>query len=441
MINTNPIFNIIKDGAESQLTPNSVSVTLQFGNADVSNEANTSSTNRDIRNIMVSVFQKDKTVLESISQGEIYKISFSEGNNLHTVDSKVVYKGIEKQNDEILTVVKFEPVSGAIDEMTLKNGGSGPTGDVDYPSQVKNKPSINNITLVGNQTSESLGLTSLDVFTEEVSTLNNAIKDNTKHIDTLNSQYDNLNINKVDTDLLNVNVGEGKENKVLSFDASGNPKFVEQGGSETINYESLINQPQVNGVTLLGNKTSADLSLASSQELSETNSNLQLFKNYVDSALTKKEDELDLILNDNVKVELSNGANNIQITGIGKPINFNQELKVGGVYVATKQDLVAKTINSTTTEIKIGNDLAANNLVIEDGAEVNISASNGYKVGVNNLFVENNDDDDTVDISSGYSSLKIENLGIIIKSGNYQVLLSVSTDGNLLVNGKKVLTE
>lgn len=222
-------------------------------------------------------------------------------------------------------------------------GGSGPTGDVDYPSQVKNKPSINNITLEGNKAAEALGLTSLDTFTEETQTIN---------------------------------------------------------------------------------------------------SNLSNFKNYVDSALTKKENELDLKLNEDVKVELSNGANNIQISGIGKPINFNQELKVGGVDVATKQDLVAQSINSTTTNIKIGDDLAANKLVIQNSpSEVNISTVNGNKIGINNLYVIENDNTDTIDISSGYSSIQIQNLDIIIKSESQQILLSVSHDGNLLVNGKKVLTE
>lgn len=222
-------------------------------------------------------------------------------------------------------------------------GGSGPTGDVDYPSQVKNKPQIDGVELVGNKTAEALGLTSLDTFTKETQTIN---------------------------------------------------------------------------------------------------SNLSNFKNYVDSALTKKEDELDLKLNENVKVELSNGANNIQITGIGKPINFNQELKVGGVDVATKQDLVAQSINSTTTNIKIGNDLAANRLVIENtDGETNITSINNREIGINNLYVINNDNTDTIDITSGYSSLKIQGLDIVIKSGNNEALISFSNNGDLLLNGKKILTE
>ncbi len=218
-----------------------------------------------------------------------------------------------------------------------------------------------------------------------------------------------------------------------------------QGGSGgTSNYNDLTNKPKIDNVVLEGNQTAESLGLTSldtfTEETQTINSNLSNFKTYVDSALTKKEDELDLKLNEDVKVELSNGANNIQITGIGKPINFNQELKVGGVDVATKQDLVAQSINSTTTNIKIGNDLAANNLVIEDTSEVNISSSNSCKVGINHLFVENNDHD-IVDISSGYSTLQINNLGIIIKSGSQVISLQVSSDGNLLLNGKKILTE
>lgn len=236
----------------------------------------------------------------------------------------------------------FRLIQGMLVGDANNQGGSGPTSDVDYPSQVKNKPQIDGVELVGNKTAEALGLTSLDTFTKETQTIN---------------------------------------------------------------------------------------------------SNLSNFKNYVDSALTKKENELDLKLNEDVKVELSNGANNIQISGIGKPINFNQELKVGGVDVATKQDLVAQSINSTTTNIKIGDDLAANQLVITDRLpRINITNIGNSDIGINYLYVKNDDNTNKITISSGYEILEIKELAITISQGNNSVILSF-VDGQLAINGKKILTE
>lgn len=236
-----------------------------------------------------------------------------------------------------------------------------------------------------------------------------------------------------------------KEGNVLTIDKDG---FVVQkepqgGSSGTSNYNDLTNKPKIDNIVLEGNKTAKSLGLTSldtfTKETQTINSNLSNFKNYVDSALSKKEDELDLKLNETVKVALSNGANNIQISGIGKPINFNQELKVGGVDVATIKDLPTTTDNST--EIKIGNDLAADKLIIERTDNVYLKSASNSKIGINELLIFNNNDTDTIDISSGYSSIQFDNLGVVLKSGNLQVILTISPEGHLLVNGKKVLTE
>lgn len=53
----------------------------------------------------------------------------------------------------------------------------------------------------------------------------------------------------------------GTAETVLTIDLGG-------GGSGTMNYNELENKPQINGIILVGNKTAADLNLASTTDLS-----------------------------------------------------------------------------------------------------------------------------------------------------------------------------
>ena len=66
----------------------------------------------------------------------------------------------------------FRLIQGMLVSAANNQGGSG---DIDY-NKATNKPSINNIELVGNKTAEALGLTSLDTYTEEVSSLHDDIE-------------------------------------------------------------------------------------------------------------------------------------------------------------------------------------------------------------------------------------------------------------------------
>lgn len=53
------------------------------------------------------------------------------------------------------------------------------------------------------------------------------------------------------------------------------------GGGGTANYEELFNQPRINGVTLIGNKTSEELSLVSKSELEAIEQDLAEIKNII----------------------------------------------------------------------------------------------------------------------------------------------------------------
>ena len=61
----------------------------------------------------------------------------------------------------------------------------------------------------------------------------------------------------------------GTAGQVLGLDSSLNPVWVDQsgGGGGTTNYNSLENKPQINSVTLTGNKSAAELGLAATSDI------------------------------------------------------------------------------------------------------------------------------------------------------------------------------
>lgn len=61
----------------------------------------------------------------------------------------------------------------------------------------------------------------------------------------------------------------GTAGQVLGLDSSLNPVWVDQsgGGGGTTNYNSLENKPQIQGITLTGNKTASDLGLATASDI------------------------------------------------------------------------------------------------------------------------------------------------------------------------------
>lgn len=132
---------------------------------------------------------------------------------------------------------------GNIEFVNAPSGGGSGTGTSDY-NDLTNKPQINGISLSGNKTLDQLGiqakgnyLTSIpDVYVTE-SELGTKVD---KNQGTLNS------------------------GKYLAVGTDGNVELVDApsgGEGGTSNYNSLTNRPQINGVTLTGNKTATDLNL------------------------------------------------------------------------------------------------------------------------------------------------------------------------------------
>lgn len=227
---------------------------------------------------------------------------------------------------------------------------------------------------------------------------------------------------------------------VVSNESSG-------GSGGTSNYNDLTNKPSIDNVELVGNKTAEALGLTSldvfTAEIQTLTGELSQFKNYVDSIFVKRENEVDLLLSENIKIEFVDGTNYINVVGIGKTINFSQGLKVEGSEVALKKDIpdIVMTPSANTTSIKLGNDLAANQLIITDNAsDTNITTFSSSEIGINHLFVKDDEDTDIITISSGYGTIELKGLDIKISSGGNSALISF-IDGQLAINGKKILTE
>ena len=68
----------------------------------------------------------------------------------------------------------------------------------------------------------------IEALKKQVEVINTNIEVINTNINTINENITNLDNNKSNINLSNVNVGEGKEDKLLSFDANGAPKFIDQ---------------------------------------------------------------------------------------------------------------------------------------------------------------------------------------------------------------------
>lgn len=115
------------------------------------------------------------------------------------------------------------------------SGGGGGTNDY---TDLDNKPQINGVTLVGNKATADLGIV-IPTKTSDLTNDSNFVTD-TYHD---NTKQDKLTAGE------NITI----VNNVIS--ASG-------GSGGTTDYTQLTNKPQINGVTLLGNKTTSDFAIS-----------------------------------------------------------------------------------------------------------------------------------------------------------------------------------
>lgn len=146
------------------------------------------------------------------------------------------------QDNTVIHFVAFASVIGNQQDMTNVSSGGGEGGTNNYPDLV-NKPKINGFELVGDKSSDKLGLAPL------------------LHAHNLNdiADIDELEIPVATADKVGgVKVGSG-----LEITEDGTLNATGGGGSGgTTDYTDLSNKPKINGVELSGNKTTTDLGIA-----------------------------------------------------------------------------------------------------------------------------------------------------------------------------------
>lgn len=150
------------------------------------------------------------------------------------------------------------------DENNWKALGSGGGGGTESYSDLSNKPQINGVTLSGNKSSEDLGLQGETQF----ETMPEASAENEGKI----VQFVGAATGDLVPGYFYQCVSDGEEPATYSWIA----KNVQAGGGSggTTDYDELTNKPAINGVTLAGDKTTAELGItipASIDDLTDIN--------------------------------------------------------------------------------------------------------------------------------------------------------------------------
>lgn len=157
--------------------------------------------------------------------------------------------------------------------------GSGAlTGSFDFDQAdynlLKNKPSINGVVLVGNKTSEDLHINAGGGGTTDYNDLTNKPQINGVGL-TGNKTANDLNLQEKIT---------FSQDPTQYLDGEGNFTTPDYFSGD---YEDLSNIPQINGITLTGNKTADDLNISNKAHIEELSGALVQFQNGQDIPLIK----------------------------------------------------------------------------------------------------------------------------------------------------------
>lgn len=164
---------------------------------------------------------------------------------------------------------------------TYSGGGGGGGGTTNY-NELSNRPQINSTTLTGNKSASDLGLASashthtksqITDFPSNVSAFNN----DAGYVSDISGK-------------VNEPSSEGTAGQVLTTDGNGGRTWTTVsggGGGGTTDYPALSNKPQINGTTLTGNKTAANLGLAAASH-SHSTSDITGLENYVNGLIDVK---------------------------------------------------------------------------------------------------------------------------------------------------------
>ena len=167
----------------------------------------------------------DRIATENFSIGKIYTVTFT--NGYYFINTCVGlgpdFVMFQQEAPKMLFCLDMESAEtvSSIDE------SGGGAGTMNY-NELENKPSINGVTLIGNKTAADLSILPVPI------------------------------------------VGENDDNKILTASYSGGVgsySWQPAPSSGTTDYTQLTNKPQINSVELSGNKSLADLGIASAEAL------------------------------------------------------------------------------------------------------------------------------------------------------------------------------
>lgn len=133
-----------------------------------------------------------------------------------------------------------------------QTGGGG--GTTNY-NNLTNKPRINGVLLTGDKSAADLGLAAASDIPSVP-------------VQSVNGEIGAVVLDASDVGAVAEPQTAGTAGQVLGLDSNLNPVWVNQsGGGGTANYNDLSNKPQIEGVTLSGNKTAADFGLAKASDI------------------------------------------------------------------------------------------------------------------------------------------------------------------------------
>ena len=167
----------------------------------------------------------DRIATENFSIGKIYTVTFTNGNYfINTcVGIGPDFVMFQQEAPKMLFCLDMESAETVA---TIDESGGG-AGTMNY-NELDNKPSINGVPLIGNKTAADLSILPVPI------------------------------------------VGENDNNKILTASYSGGVgsySWQPAPSSGTTDYTQLTNKPQINSVELNGNKSLADLGIASAEAL------------------------------------------------------------------------------------------------------------------------------------------------------------------------------
>ena len=167
----------------------------------------------------------DRIATENFSIGKIYTVTFTNGNYfINTcVGIGPDFVMFQQEAPKMLFCLDMESAE-TISSIDESGGGAG---TMNY-NELENKPSINGVILIGNKTAADLSILPVPI------------------------------------------VGENDNNKILTASYSGGVgsySWQPAPSSGTTDYTQLTNKPQINSVELSGNKSLADLGIASAEAL------------------------------------------------------------------------------------------------------------------------------------------------------------------------------